>query len=63
MIAKVIDLNPTDAFVSFSDGRTMDIGRSRLPRNVNVGDIINIDISTTNTSIPNITNDRLIDYF
>lgn len=63
MIIKVIDLNPTDAFVSFSDGRTMDIGRSHLPRNVSIGDTINIDISTTNASTPNITNDRLIDSF
>lgn len=58
MLGRILDMNNTDAFVSFDDGTTMDIGISHLPRGVKVGDTVNIERD------PNrITNDKLIDFF
>jgi hypothetical protein len=54
----VIDLNPTDAFINFNDGTTMDIGINQLPRAVKVGDMVEIDLSSKN-----ITNDKFVDFF
>lgn len=54
----VIDLNQTDAFINFNDGTTMDVGISKLPRKVKVGDIVDIDLSNKS-----MTNDTSINFF
>jgi hypothetical protein len=58
MKGKVIDKSLTEAFVSFENGNTMDISLSQLPKNVRVGDTV--DIPFDNHSL---TNDKLIDFF
>lgn len=58
MKGRIIDMNSTDAFVSFDDGTTMDIGVARLPHHAVVGDIVNIDFDTYKNS-----NDKLEDFF
>lgn len=47
MLGKVIDINRTDAFVTFEDGTTMDISISKLPENVKVGQSVNIPLDTS----------------
>jgi hypothetical protein len=58
MIGKILDMNITDAFISFQDGTTVDIGVAHLPPGSKVGDTINIDPMSTR-----MTNDKLIDFF
>lgn len=58
MNGRIIDMNNTDAFVTFDDGTTMDIGVSHLPPHSKVGDTINIEFSTTK-----MTNDKLTNIF
>ena len=58
MKGKVIDKGLEDAFVSFENGNTMDISLSRLPRDVKVGDTV--DIPFDNHSL---VNDKLVDFF
>ena len=55
---KIIDMNKTDAFVTFDDGTTMDIGVSHLPPHSKVGDTVNIEFNTTK-----MTNDKLTNIF
>ncbi|MEY7999377.1 hypothetical protein AB8U03_04050 [Clostridium sp. Mt-5] len=43
MIGKIIDLNITEALISFQDGSTVDVGTSHLPSNIKIGDAVNID--------------------
>lgn len=58
VIGKILDMNKTDAFVSFEDGTTMDIGVPHLPMGAKVGEMVEID------PIPiKMTNDKLTDYF
>lgn len=59
MIGKIIDMNKTDAFITFKDGTTMDIGISHLPKNSKIGDTINTDLNH-NTKL---TNDKMFDLF
>jgi len=47
VLGRIIDMNKTDAFVSFDDDTTMDIGISHLPPNSKVGDVVNIEFNTT----------------
>lgn len=47
MIAKIIDMNFTDAFVSLLDGSIMDIGVPHLPPGSKVGDTVNIEPKST----------------
>jgi hypothetical protein len=58
MKGKVLDKNVTDAFIALETGETIDISSARLPRDVKVGDTI--DVPMNNTSI---TNDKLVDFF
>lgn len=61
MKGKVLDLNQTDAFISFEDGTTMDISTSRLSSSIKVGDIVDIPISTTSSiNSDTFLHDRLI---
>lgn len=68
MKGKVLDLNQTDAFISFQDGTTMDISTSRLSSSVKVGDIVDISISTTSSINSDtflhdrLTNNKLVDF-
>ena len=43
MIGKIIDINITDALVSFQDSTTANIGITHLPPGSKTGDKINID--------------------
>ncbi|MCI1944921.1 hypothetical protein [Clostridium luticellarii] len=43
MIGKIIDLNVTDALVSFKDGSIADISISHLPYSAKIGDTVNIN--------------------
>ncbi|CAB1254264.1 hypothetical protein ACFHWD_05295 [Clostridium sp. MT-14] len=62
MIGKIIDLNVTEALISFQDGSTADIGISHLPASIKIGDTVNINPNFTsklndkfgNTSLMNI---------
>lgn len=58
MIGKILDMSVTDAFISFQDGTTTDIGVSHLPPGSKVGDTINIEPRPTR-----MTNDKLVDFF
>lgn len=51
-------MNNTDAFVTFDDGTTADIGVSHLPKGAKVGDSVNIERDPLK-----ITNDKLVDFF
>lgn len=48
MLGKIIDMNITDAYISFEDGTTMDIGVSHLPPHSKIGDTVNIDFNSIN---------------
>ncbi|NMM61603.1 hypothetical protein HBE96_02615 [Clostridium sp. P21] len=58
MIGKIIDMSFTDAFISFEDGTTLDIGISSLPPNCKIGDTINF-----NPKNIELKNDKLINLF
>lgn len=58
MIGKVIDMNHTEAFVSFDNGTTTGVSKFSLPQNVKIGDSVNIDPNVTR-----LTNDKLVDFF
>jgi hypothetical protein len=58
MKGKVLDKNVTDAFVALENGETLDISVSHLPRNIKVGDTIEVPMNSTY-----ITNDKLVDFF
>jgi mannose-6-phosphate isomerase-like protein (cupin superfamily) len=59
MKGKVIDKNITDAFIVFENGDTMDIKVSSLPRNVQVGDSVEIPFNNNHS----LTNDKMVDFF
>jgi len=58
MFGKIIDMNNTDAFIIFSDGTTIDISITRLPRNSKTGDTIDLDTGNL-TSMSNNRNFNL----
>lgn len=58
MLGKIIDMNKTDAFISFEDGTTIDVGVPHLPIGSKLGDKINIEPRSTRLS-----NDKLVDFF
>lgn len=58
MLGKVIDMNATDAFVSFDDGTTKNVGISYLPQGTRVGDKVNMD-----PVLPRLNNSKLVDFF
>jgi hypothetical protein len=58
LLGKILDMNNTDAFVTFDDGTTADIGVSHLPKGAKVGDSVNIERDPLK-----ITNDKLVDFF
>jgi len=57
MKGKVIDKGLIDAFIAFENGETLDISISSLPRNVKIGD--NIEIPFNNSAL---TNDKMVDF-
>lgn len=59
MLGRIIDMNNTDAFISFQDGTTMDIGIARLPKDSKVGDTVDINLTTP----MNMINDKMVDFF
>lgn len=59
MYGKIIDIDNTDAFVNFSDGTTMGVSVSRLPKDSKVGDTVDLTIAGPTNTI----NDRMIDFF
>lgn len=58
MLGRIIDMNNTEAFVSFENGTTTEVSKFSLPQNVQVGDTINIDPNAMR-----LTNDKLVDFF
>ncbi|WP_169735797.1 hypothetical protein [Clostridium lundense] len=58
MLGRIIDMNNTEAFVSFENGITTEVSKFSLPENVHVGDTVNID-----PNVMRLTNDKLIDFF
>lgn len=58
MKGKILDKNITDAIVALENGETMDISVTHLPRNIKVGDTIEVPMNNTS-----ITNDKLVDFF
>lgn len=68
MKGKVIDMNKTDAFISFENGTTMDISVNNLPRHISVGDEVDIHFSNntsfqSSTSRDRMTNNSTVDFF
>ena len=47
MLGKIIDMDRTDAFITFEDGTTMDISLSRLHNSVKIGETVDIPINTS----------------
>ena len=47
MIGKIIDMDRTDAFITFEDGTTMDISLSRLPTPLKIGETVDIPVNTS----------------
>ncbi len=58
MLGKVIDINVTDAFISFDDGTTKIVSMLNLPRGTHVGDEVYID-----PVLPRLNNSKLMDFF
>jgi hypothetical protein len=58
MLGRIIDMNNTDAFVTFDDGTTMDIGIAHLKKGASIGDTVNI-----NPGEQKMINEKLVDFF
>jgi len=58
MLGKIIDMDRTDAFITFEDGTTMDISLSRLPTPIKIGETVDIPINTSQ-----LRNDKMNDFF
>jgi hypothetical protein len=58
MVGRIIDLNQTDALVSFEDGTTKEVGIIQLPTHAKIGDMVDI-----NPHSMRMTNEKLIDFF
>jgi hypothetical protein len=58
MLAKIIDMNFTDAFVSLLDGSITDIDVTHLPSGSKVGDTVNVEPNATR-----VTNHKILDFF
>ena len=58
MLGKIIDMDRTDAFITFEDGTTMDISLSRLPTPIKIGETVDIPINTSQ-----LKNDKMNDFF
>jgi len=58
MLGKIIDMDSTDAFITFEDGTTLDISLSRLPRPIKIGETVDIPVNTSPQQ-----NDRMTDFF
>lgn len=43
MFGKIIDLNNTDAFVNFSNGTTVNVSVTRLPKHSKLGDTVDLN--------------------
>ena len=57
MKGKVIDKGLIDAFIAFENGDTKDVSISSLPKNIKIGD--NVDIPFNHNTL---TNDKMIDF-
>ncbi len=60
MRGKVIEMNKTDAFVSFEDGTTMNISVSSLPRNTAIGQEVNIPFAHEASMQSFVNKDRMV---
>lgn len=58
MIGKVIDINITDAYITFEDGTTKYVSLSNLPRGTAIGDSVNTD-----PGLIRLNNSKLMDFF
>lgn len=58
MLGKIIDMDRTDAFITFEDGTTMDISLSRLPTPIKIGETVDIPIITSP-----LQNDKMNNFF
>lgn len=53
MYGRIIDMNSTDAYISFEDGTTMYVGKSHIPKNYKVGDRVDINVTNSATIMIN----------
>ena len=58
MLGKIIDMDRTDAFITFEDGTTVDVSLSRLPTPIKIGETVDIPITTSL-----LQNDRMNNFF
>jgi hypothetical protein len=58
MLGKIIDMDRTDAFITFEDGTTMDISLCRLPSPIKIGETVDIPVSTSH-----LQNDKMNNFF
>jgi hypothetical protein len=58
MLAKIIDMDFTDAFVSLLDGSIIDIGVPHIPPGAKIGDTINVEPKSTR-----MINHKVVDFF
>ncbi|KAJ49859.1 hypothetical protein BD780_003971 [Clostridium tetanomorphum] len=58
MLGKIIDMNNTDAFITFQNGTTKNVSKLSLSSNAKIGDTVNIDPNAMR-----LTNDKLVDFF
>jgi hypothetical protein len=58
MLAKIVDINFADAFVSLLDGTIIDIGMPHIPPGAKIGDTINVEPNSTR-----MINHKIIDFF
>lgn len=58
MFGKIIDMNNTDAFINFSNGTSINVSVSRVPKNSKIGDTIDLNIDAPT----NMLNDTMINF-
>jgi hypothetical protein len=54
----LIDINKIEAFITLQDGTTVDIGLCHLPKNIKIGENINVELNCSKMA-----NDRMENFF
>lgn len=57
MLGKIIDMDRTDAFITFEDGTIADVSLSRLPTPIKIGETVDIPVTSP------LQNDRMDNFF
>ncbi|MBC2581279.1 hypothetical protein [Clostridium sp. DJ247] len=58
MLGKIVNINDTNAFISFQDEYTINVGVNQIPIGSKIGDTISIEQKPLR-----ITNDKFVDFF